>query len=85
MPMPVAVVIVMLPLFIVFLFIVFSWSFPFDINSLLSFYIIRTATVYQDMHPWRCRQIAVDVDIYSGKWWKRWKRKTGIGLIETKG
>jgi hypothetical protein len=43
-------------------------SFPFYINPLLSFDMVGAATVDHDVYTWRCRHVAVDVDIHIRDW-----------------
>lgn len=86
----VAAVLVMFPLLI----IPSIGSFPFQINTLIPIGIIRSASVDLDVHSWRCRQIAVDVDIQigrtrqtgrGGKAGRRWESGPGISQAEGEG
>src|ERR1700674_3144545 len=52
------------------LFIMPGGSFLCKINPPLSFYIVRTASVDLDMYSWRCRRVAIDVDIHIGRTWQ---------------
>jgi hypothetical protein len=62
-----------------------------NINSAISFNIVRTATVDQYAYPWRCRQVAIDTDInignrQPGEAGKAWRcGKSGLGFIEAQG
>jgi hypothetical protein len=73
-------------------------SFLFNINPVPSFDVVRTACVDLNVYPWRCRQVAIDVDIHVGR--TRQPRrcgkarrsrqprrcgKPGLGVFETEG
>ena len=69
-------------------------SFLFKINSMSMFDIARTSSVDLNGYPWRCRQVAINEDIYvgSGRSWQSGRsRQTGkagkpcIGIFETEG
>ena len=63
-------------------------SFPFNINSVPSFDVVRTACVKLNVYPWRCRQVAIDVDTHVGRTWQPWRSgktrrggKPGLGIF----
>jgi hypothetical protein len=67
-------------------------SFLFNINSVPSFDVVRTACVNLNVYPWRCRQVAIDLDIHVGRTWQtrrsgkaRRGGKSSLGIFETKG
>ncbi len=86
----VIVIVIFFMLFIVLFLVVSDWSLFLNINPALSFDIVRSAGVDPDIYPGRCRYIAIDVYICTGKTWQSWRlwkagrhRKTGIGFIES--
>ena len=95
MSVAVAVAVVLMIVLVVmslFLFIASGGSFPFNIHPAISFNIVRTATIDQNMYPWRCRQIAINADIHIGRAWQPGEAgkagrcgKSGLGFIEAQG
>jgi hypothetical protein len=67
-------------------------SFLFHVNPVPSFDVVRTACVDLNVYPWRCRQVAIDVDIHVGRTRQprrsrkaRRSGKPGPGIFETEG
>ena len=67
-------------------------SFLFNKNSPSSFDVVWTACLELNKYPWRCGQVAINLDINVGSTWQAWRcrqawwnGKPGFGLCDSAG